>query len=112
MDKKRKGRRLVSKSAHWIEIQERRGGVCAKISLRDIKRAAHIKAQRTSKGLNRISQPGDMRDSDSSWRMRVADHTCPPQQPQVSSTSVSSTGRVRIVGEAGRNTVSVRLSDK
>lgn len=98
-----KGRRLLSKSAHWIEIQERTGGFY-KVSLRDVKKAACIKAQRNSKGLKKASHSEEQADSDSSWRMKVAEPYRTSQQPQVSvslaSASVSLTSRVRLISDA------------
>lgn len=65
-ERKRKGKHLVLKSAHWIEIQERTGDVCAKIFFRDLKKAARIKAQRKSKGPKMTSTSDQQWDSESS----------------------------------------------
>lgn len=82
--RKRKGRRLISKSDHWIEIQERTG-ISGKVSLRDIKKSARIRAARTSKA-PMVSLQDVLGDSESSWRMKVAEAR-PSHQPQVSPPS-------------------------
>lgn len=73
--RRRKGKRLISRSAHWIETQQMTGGLYAHVSQDDMQLAAKIKLDRLSSGLCRCSIEDNGKgeaDSDSSWCIKVA----------------------------------------
>lgn len=77
--RRRKGRRLISRSAHWIETQERTGGLHAIVSQDDLQMAAMIKSQRVARGNRRVpmtdEEEEEPADSESSWGMKIASPT-------------------------------------
>lgn len=91
---------MISRSAHWIETQEKTGRLRARVTPLDMQRAASIKAERMSKGLRKIPSVDCLQvqnKSHSSWYMKVTNPGGLIEVQQVHSDSEASTSKIHLI---------------